>query len=234
MLVRLDSTQLTVTEAPLAFAERHADAIAGHWRRQVAARPRLWNGPQFLFTDVRLHGGVLHGTAHRTDYAAFLFWRDHRRDGSAVHITGASLGVTTDGAIIAARMADHTANAGQIYFPAGSLDPGDVAGGRIDITGNIRRELAEETGLEPPLADFDPAMVAASIDHAWYVARRCRLALSFAECEARVRAHQAATGDDELAELIAIRSRDDTDRLRPYARALALWHFDDVERGEGR
>ncbi|MBO6637299.1 MAG: NUDIX hydrolase [Roseitalea sp.] len=232
MLVRLDSTQLTVTEAPLAFAGRHADAIADHWTRWVAAQPRLWNGPQFLFTDVQVRDGVLHGTAHRTDYAAFLYWRDHRRDGSAVHITGSSLPVTADGAIVAARMADHTANAGQVYFPAGSLDPGDVCDGRIDITANIRREMAEETGLAPPLADFDAAMMAATGDHAWHVARRCRLAMSFAECAARVHAHQRATGEDEVAGLVAIRVPEDADRLRPYARALALWHFDQAERGE--
>jgi len=234
MLVRLDSTQLTVTEAPLAFAERHADAIAAHWRQRVAAQPRLWNGPQFLFTDVRLEDGILHGTAHRTDFAAFLFFRDHRRDGYAVHITGASLPVTTDGAIVAARQADHTANAGQVYFPAGSLDPGDVAGDRIDITRNIRRELAEETGMEPPLADFDDVLMAATTDHVWHVARRCRLSVSFAECEARLRAHQADTGDDEVAHLVAIRSPDEADRLVPYARALALWHFDDAKRGDWR
>jgi 8-oxo-dGTP pyrophosphatase MutT (NUDIX family) len=234
MLVRLDSTQLTVTEAPLAFAERHADAIAAHWERVIPHNQRLWNGPQFLFTDVSCEGGVLSATGHRTDYATFLYWRDHDRDGSAVHVTGSSLPVTADGAIVAARMAAHTSNAGKHYFPAGSLDPDDVKDGRIDITANIRREMAEETGLAPPEPAFDPFMMAARGDHAWSVGRRCWLDENFAACEVRFRAHQAATGDDEVAHLVAIRTPKEADILVPYARALALWHFEDQARGEGR
>ena len=172
---------------------------------------------------------MLHGTAHRTDYATFLYWRDHRRDGSAVHITGSSLPVTADGALLAARMAAHTSNAGKLYFPAGSLDPADMAGDRIDITANIRRELAEETGLAPPETAFDTTLIAATAERAWHVARRCRLGLGFDACVAQFKAHQAATGDDEVAELVAIRTPGAADLLAPYARALALWHFGDDE-----
>lgn len=228
MLVRLDSTRLTITDAPLAFATRNRDAIAAHWQRAIPQNQRLWNGPQFLFTDVVCAGGVLSGIGHRTDFSTFLYWRDHARDGSAVHIAGTSVPVTTDGALLVVRMAAHTANAGKLYFPAGSLDPDDVSDGAIDITTNIGREMAEETGLEPPLAAYDDFMMAARGDHAWFVGRRCRLGLTFEACVAQVHAHQAATGDDEVAELVAIRSPDDADMLVPYARALARWHFEDA------
>lgn len=226
MLVRLDSARLTISDAPLVFAERNRGAIAAHWDLVVPHDQRLWNGPQFLFTDVSCAGGVLSATGHRTDYAAFLYWRDHKRDGTATHIAGSSLPVTTDGAIVAARMAAHTSNAGRLYFPAGALDPDDVRDGVIDITASIRRELAEETGLAPSKAAFDPFMVAARGDHAWFVARRCRLDLTFDACVAQMRAHQAETGDDELAELVAIRAPREAEMLVPYARALALWHLD--------
>lgn len=227
MLVRLDSTRLTITDAPLVFAEQNRDAIAAYWKQVVPLNQRLWNGPQFLFTNVLCADGVLSATGHRTDYATFLYWRDHGRDGTAVHITGSSLPITADGAIVAARMAAHTSNAGKLYFPAGSLDPDDVVGGTIDITSNIRREMEEETGLEPPVAAYDDFMMAARGDHAWFVARRCRLDLTFDACMGQFNIHQAATGDDEVAELVAIRTPDDADKLVPYARALALWHFDE-------
>lgn len=225
MPLRIDSTQLHLTDAPLGFAQRNADAIAAHWQRAVSAEDRLWNGPQYLFTDVRANDGVLSGTAHLTDFATFMYWRAYPRDGTAVHITGTSLPVTADGALLAGRMAPHTANAGLVYFPAGSLDPDDVTDGSIDIFANVRRELAEETGLTPLEAAFDPFMMAAAGDHAWFVARRCRLDLSFDDCVRHIKAHQSRTGDDEMAEIIAIRSVDDTNQLTPYARALALWHF---------
>lgn len=234
MLVRLDSTELRLTDAPLDFAVRHADAIAAYWQNARSARPRLWNGPQFMFTDVRVDGDVLAGTGHRTDFSTFLYWRDRGRPRSVTHITGTSLPVTADGALLVVRMAAHTANAGQLYFPAGSLDPADAVDGAVDIDANIRRELSEETGLAPAPDLFDDRIVAACVDNAWHVARRCWLDLTFAECAEQVRAHQADTGDDEIDAVVAVRSADEAGQLRNYARELALWHFEKQDRGGRR
>src|SRR5262249_15433802 len=55
--------------------------------------------------------------------------------------------LSCDGAFVLGVMNAHTAGAGGIYFPSGMLDPRDVVSGRVDFDRNVRREIAEETGL---------------------------------------------------------------------------------------
>ena len=45
-------------------------------------------------------------------------------------------------------MAAHTANPGRVYFAAGSFEPEDFPGGRVDLHRNMVREVLEETGID--------------------------------------------------------------------------------------
>lgn len=222
---RLAEVVLRLGDGPLEFERANRPAIDAYWQEATARMPRLWNGPAFLFEDVLAKNGRLSGTARRTDFATFLYWRDNGRPGDVVHVTGTSLPVLADGSLFGVRMAAHTANGGEVYFPAGSLEEGDLAEGVLDVTASIARELAEETGLA-----FDGAedMFTAAFDRgAYHIARRNRLAGDFGRCRDVLARHQAETGDDEIEAAVAIRADGaGLVALKPYARALADWHFE--------
>lgn len=227
MIQFFDRTDLRVSDEPLAYERKNRTLIDAYWTKLLERKPRMWNGPFFLFSAVSLDGGVLSATAHRTDFATFLHWRSGDRKSGVVHITGTSLPVTADGALFAVRMADHTANGGAVYFPAGSLDKRDIVAGQFDLTSNIARELAEETGLDFSCGLIDYGFIIASTGGCIHVARRNRVPFPFVEAERRLREHQERTGDDEIASAVAIRKDDDSrNLLKPYARMLADWQFD--------
>jgi 8-oxo-dGTP pyrophosphatase MutT (NUDIX family) len=96
-----------------------------------------------MFTD-----GHLAATYFETDFASFLAWRDWGFPDKAV-FNGFGMGAlrTSDGAFVMGEMAQHTANAGRIYFPSGTPDLDDVRGDTLDIPGSVIREIEEETGL---------------------------------------------------------------------------------------
>jgi 8-oxo-dGTP pyrophosphatase MutT (NUDIX family) len=112
-------------------------------------------------------------------------------------------------------MGAHTANAGRIYFPSGTPDPDDVAGGRVDLAGSVMRELAEETGLSA--ADVAP-------DAGWHaVLAGMRIALmktlrSAEPAEAlrgRILANLARQETPELADIRVVRGPADLDPMMP-------------------
>ncbi|TCD15180.1 hypothetical protein [Oricola cellulosilytica] len=225
-LSRLRDTQLLLSQKPLPYVAGNRAEVDAYWRACVSTNPRLWNGPFFMFDGVRIEDGVLHGTGYRTDFATFLHWRAHGRSQELVHITGTSLPVTEDGALFAVQMAAHTANAGEVYFPAGSFDPNDLRNGVFDVAANIGRELLEETGFLLECDRPDEGFVAVFENGCLHVAKQSRLPGCFGTCAAMLSSHQLATGDDEIESAIAIRRNDHSRmRLRSSARMLADWHF---------
>src|SRR6478735_7127551 len=142
-------TTLDLAVRPLAwpFAEERRADIAAHFAEKQSERPRIWNGRVLLGRDAVFSDGHLSSTYFETDFASFLAWRDWGFPDKAV-FNGFGMGAlrTSDGAFVMGEMAQHTANAGRIYFPSGTPDLDDVRNGVLDIPGSVVRELAEETG----------------------------------------------------------------------------------------
>lgn len=211
---------------PWAFEEQNRAAIARHWQGLVAANPRLWNGRTLLCRDARLEQGCFTGDFVEADYASFVAWRDWGRpDAGVTNCFGVPAAFTREGALLVGVMAEWTLNAGKAYPPAGSLEPKDVRpDGMIDLHGNMRAELLEETGLD--LADARPGAMAAIFDGPRLaIVQRLDFPLSFTEIARRFAAHAAAEPHQELARLEALHGAAEVDhRMPPYVGAL-LRHF---------
>jgi 8-oxo-dGTP pyrophosphatase MutT (NUDIX family) len=121
-----------------------------HFAEQQRDKPKLWNGRVLLGRHPVFAGGRLTASYFETDFASFLAWRDWGFPDKDV-FNGFGMGALrcSDGAFVLGEMSEHTANAGRIYFPAGTPDLDDVVDGTVDISGSVARELEEETGLLP-------------------------------------------------------------------------------------
>jgi 8-oxo-dGTP pyrophosphatase MutT (NUDIX family) len=209
-IVAIDQLDLSLVSWQWPFAQARRGEIDAYFAERRTRTPQLWNGRVLLARECRIEGRTLTGACFETDFASFLAWRDWDFPDRAI-INCFAMGAlkSSDGAFILGRMGHDTANAGRIYFPAGTPDPSDVTDRRLDLDGSIRREIAEEAGLGPD--DY----VCASGWHAVPTGPRMALIkiLAAHECAAtlcsRIRAHIAAQAAPELADAVVVRGADD-------------------------
>lgn len=161
---RVDRIELPFRAFAWPFAEQRRAEIAAHFAAQQKAKPKMWNGRVLLSRDPVIADGCFRGACFETGFADFLAWRDWGFPDLTV-FNGFGMGAlrSRDGAFALGEMANHTSNAGRLYFPAGTPDLNDLREGALDMAGSIRRELMEETGLCPddcqsaPVFDCIPA-----------------------------------------------------------------------------
>ncbi len=153
---RVRALDLRVVPWRWRFADERRDQIAAHFEACRAKVPQIWNGPILLGCSRALSGETLSASYFQTDFASFLAWRDWGFPDTSV-FNGFGMGAlrASDGAYVLGVMGPHTANAGRVYFAAGTPDLSDVAGDRLDIPGSVAREVEEEIGLVP--SDYEAA-----------------------------------------------------------------------------
>ncbi len=104
-----------------------APRSTGTGKSSAAKNPHLFNGRVFLNFERRVEAlgqrRLLRGTASAVDFKAFLAWRDFGFPDRGVRNCFAMAALlSADGAFMLGRMSERTANAGKIYFPAGTPD----------------------------------------------------------------------------------------------------------------
>jgi 8-oxo-dGTP pyrophosphatase MutT (NUDIX family) len=158
---------------------------------------------------------ILKGTAAAVDFKAFLAWRDFGfPDGAVRNCFGMAALLSADGAFMLGRMSEGTANAGKIYFPAGTPDLGDAKDGALDLEGSVARELLEETGITSDEVAYAPGWTAVSDGPRIACMKLTRSALAAAEIDARFQNFRARQKEPELDALHPVFSERDLDEDR--------------------
>jgi len=175
--------------------------------------------------------GVIRGVAHVIPYSTLLWWRKRPDPEGALHLFGFAVIVSSDGAIIAIRMSDRTANPGQVYCAAGSLDLSDIIDGKLDVAGNMAREVREETGLALSEAEADQHFYASHKDNRIVVFRLYRFPVTSSEIKARIEAHMPHDKEQEIDGVVVIRSADPiAHNYNPLMLPILDWFFSGIGR----
>lgn len=210
----------------LGGAEAHTKAIAAHWREALATQPKLFNGRVLVAESVAFRGGRFEATFRETDYATFLWLKAGGRLSRPVHnVFSAAAVVSADGAVLLGRMAAHTTNAGEVYFPCGTPDRNDVVGGTVDLEGALLRELEEETGLDAGLLRPSDTRFVVDDGRLHACIRRFDSTLDARALVDRIERHVEAQALSELAGVVAARSAGDLTAASPAYVHAAVAHL---------
>ncbi len=226
---RVETLELSVAPFAWPFVQDRAADIAAHFAEKQREKPKLWNGRILLGRGPSFDGTHFSACYFEAHFADLLAWRDWGFPDRDV-FNGFGMGAlrTSDGAFVLGEMAAHTANAGRIYFPAGTPDLDDISGDRLDIAGSVMREIEEETGLTP--ADYRAAAHWDCVVSGPAIAmmRTLQLDQPAEEARARIEANLAAQEHPELAGVHLVRSRRDFTSTMPlFVKAFLEMQFND-------
>lgn len=225
-MLAVKAAKLTFDPSPHPYEALHCVEIDANWRREIAANPALFDGRVMLFSSIVWRDDMLEATCHSGNFASFMHWRLTRTSPLMRHMFAHAMLVAADGSLVAVRMGAHTANAGRVYFAAGSFDDDDLIGGEIDIDSNMRREVLEETGIDINGLRSDAVRHAFCSPAGTVIVRRYFLPWDHDEIARRVRAHIGRDEEPEIEDVVFIcRGEPLPDNLAQYMPALIDWHF---------
>jgi len=207
---RVTTLDLNFQQRPWLFADQRRADIDAHFAKRQRDKPEIWNGRILLGRDADISGDCFRANYFETDFASLLAWRDWGFPDPEI-FNGFGMGALrcADGAFVMGEMGQHTANAGQIYFPAGTPDLDDLRDGKVDMADSVTRELEEETGLTP--ADYkagdywDCVVVGATIA----MMRILNADISGEAMRTRIEANLAAQDHPELSRIHLVRGVSD-------------------------
>jgi ADP-ribose pyrophosphatase YjhB (NUDIX family) len=216
--------QLRATHARWAYAEARSREIEDNWIVEKTSNPNYFNGPIHLIHRLAMADNAIRAELLRTDFKSSLYWRrEGFPEASVIDGFGSAIVRSADSAIILGRQRAGNINAGLSYPPGGFIDDRDVADdGTIDIEKSIRRELAEETGLDPSALERGHGYWITRSGAQLSIAVPFRSKLNTADLMRAIQCHIAASPNSELEAAVAVSHASDLERLEMphYTRRL--------------
>lgn len=232
-LLPVHEIDIHLIDSPHPYEIANRDAIDAHWERELARQPKLFDGEVILLAEASYRDGVITGSCHPIRFATFMHWRANKSTSGGFHVFASAMPVTGDNALVAIRMGPQTANAGRVYFAAGSFERQDFTDMVADVGSNIHREVEEETGIDLRAARRDRSYIAYCTAAGLTLIRRYYLDDMAADIEAAVRAFIAGQAEPEADRVVIIRSGDDVPVSAPaHMKPLVDWHYNGD--GQGR
>jgi 8-oxo-dGTP pyrophosphatase MutT (NUDIX family) len=213
---RVTALELKVERWTWPFSVARRTEIDAHFAASRRQKPKLWNGRVLLCREPAFDGGRFCANYFEVDFASLLAWRDWGfPDREAFNGFGMGALRCADGAFVLGEMGGHTANAGRIYFPAGTPDLDDINGDRLDLAGNVAREIEEETGLPRSayraVPHWDCVVTGATIA----MIRTLQLDLPGETVRAQIEANLSRQEHPELSAVHLVRGRGDLNDNMP-------------------
>jgi 8-oxo-dGTP pyrophosphatase MutT (NUDIX family) len=215
---KIATIDIRLEQRPWPFAIARAQEIDAHWAQLLKSNPHHYNGRVLLMHRIEVVGSAegrrLEGACFVAEYKAFLAWRDFGSPDRVSNLFAMAALRSADGAFLLGEMAPTTANAGQIYFPAGTPEPRDLVGESVDLEGSVLRELEEETGIAANDVAIEPGWTIVFQGPRVACMKSLRSTLSGAELVARTAAFIAREKQPELVGLKAVFGLQDIDEKR--------------------
>jgi 8-oxo-dGTP pyrophosphatase MutT (NUDIX family) len=214
-ILELDDIDAVIEPFDWDFQRSHEHEIETIWQREISGKPEMFNGRVLIQHRGLADGRIFRCAYSETDYRTFLSWHRLGHPGAPVR-NGFGMAAlrASDGAFLLGEMAAHTANAGKIYFAAGTPDLDDIVEGKVDLAGSVLREMSEETGLlasEVKTGEGWTAVVSA-VRIAFM--RRVEIAMPAAEARALMLERMKHLPEQELADIHIVRDLADLDEAR--------------------
>lgn len=225
-ILELDGIDAVIEPFDWEFQRSHRQEIEAIWQRETSGKPEMFNGRVLIQHRGQPEGRIFRCAYSETEYRTFLAWHRLGHPGAPVRNGFAMAALrASDGAFLLGEMGAHTANAGKIYFAAGTPDLGDVVDGRVELAGSVLREMSEETGLLASEVRVEEGWTAIFSAVRIAFMRPVSVAMAAEEARALMLERMKHLPEQELSDIHIVRGVDDIDEARmPLFQQVYLRH----------